>query len=656
MKKISALILLIFLLIIILVNTVHSQKEYKEIITSNSQNSEVAEMEIKELNSENYEIIKELAYTENINFFYKSTQTKVIQNNYQIQTNLNNINLLNKNYELNESCVSLGTKKSKCIKSKGIDQNNYVFKNVNSENAKFNDGIYYFWGDNLGQFLREINPIIQDINKIPTLNYYKQIAILIIIILTLLFVTFIFITYKYTNDEYKRVLLILNGYTKRELIYRYILKFWKINLSISIGLNVFSYLFFKSSIFEMRVILIIQFVILLIFSLNVLYILHLKTNKSINGVVKNKNNLNKFNNFLMTFKFIFLILFLLSIITLVTMVKKSYTEYHNLTQSYNIRKDYGTFGGTNKGNDTEEYIFSQQFHDTLEKISQTYLENVDYLYATPAYDENYKYLTVNPKYLEYNDIYDTNNQKIDEQTISSKNICYTLIPEKYKEQKNITSECENGKKIYIANNQKLPTYNDSKEFNKYGEITNSIITIEPNSYFNSFVDITSVYLPLKDSQPVNYKKLTEELKKAGIYDNVSAFRTINEKIKYTLLAQVLIIKILIIFAILLMVIFCLIINLVLENYFRLNYQKIILHKLQGESFFQRYKKLSKIFLLQMTFEILIVNIFTELKIYNSFIFFTSIIIIYSIILVFIAAKILRLENKNINQILKGAYD
>lgn len=259
------------------------------------------------------------------------------------------------------------------------------------------------------------------------------------------------------------------------------------------------------------------------------------------------------------------------------------------------------------------------------------------------------------EYLEYNEVLDKDSQRINVGDLND-GICYYLVPENYESelaQLDLEGNCTSEEVIKIKSNQNLPSYEYNIFPETYGMVENPILEIMTNDELSEHISYDGVYYPVDENGQMKDKEyVIDVLKKYSIYDNTLPFQSINEKVAYEFLGVMTIIKVLVVCVILLFILLLIILTIVVRLYFEENYLEINLYKLEGFTFFQRYRKLLMMLFQQMIFELLVIQLFIGFK--NNYLLFLAIVLIVNIFIwAIIVVNIIHLERKNENLIIKG---
>ncbi len=356
-------------------------------------------------------------------------------------------------------------------------------------------------------------------------------------------------------------------------------------------------------------------------------------------------------------KIIFLSIVITFILVTANMLKTNIEEYNHINYALNIRNDYGMFHGTNSGNDSEDFFFSDSFHSLQTEASLEILPNIDYLFVSPQFDSNNNpSIIVNAPYFDYNIIIDSSGNNINVEQLDS-GTCYYFVPSNQIDAFPTQNNCEKEDVIEIDDGQSFPTYNPNFPNSDYGVIKDTVLMFFPNDIItNQYASYTNIYYPLDSNGRFKDKQyVTSILSSYGIFDNTGQFQTGSQFVNYLFIGVKVIIlglfsAILVLSLLLIYMLFITINQLFIDKHM---YATLL--RLEGYTIIQSYFEILKVIFTGTVIELIIINFISPFKIYNVS-FWICVLSVYSIEALIVILYIKYLENKNQSTILKGEYD
>lgn len=526
--------------------------------------------------------------------------------------------------------------------------------NINQSNeTDITNGQYYFWGESNDQFLQMINPLLEvETHFDPVLKKIIVNTIFLAIISFLIISLFLTNVSKLNTNLKKCSLLAFEGFEPVNIIIYYIRSNFKFDSSCILFIAIVLTFFFNIPIIYGILCLILIFILLV---LN--YVIDsfrlFRYLRNVNIRISHKSNYIPFN----ICKSIFLSIVISLILVTANMLRTNIEEYNHINSALNIRNDYGMFRGTNSGNDSEDFFFSDSFHSLENEASLEIVPNIDYLFASSQFNQdNNPSIIVNNAYFKYNNIVDSfgNNINIDELDDGT---CYYFVPHKQIDAFPVQANCKSEKIIEIADGQSFPTYNPHFPNSDYGLITDTVLMLFPDDIIaKQYASYTNIYYPLNNKGGFEDEEyVTSTLKSYGILDNTSQFQTGNQFVAYLFIGIKAIILGLVSAIIVLSLLLIYMLFITINQLFKDKYMYATLLRLEGFSIIKSYRKILQVIYIGTIIELIIVNLISPYKIY-SLSFWICILVVYGIETIIILIYIRYLETKNQAAILKGEYD
>lgn len=378
MKKVYVINALIFLLLGLFLMNYNSEKETKYFIENNVGQNYIS-VEFKNQEEEFYEMVGDLTDEHDSSYFYIVEDANFFLPNYKIETNQSKIIIGDKTVNLQDTCIQTFSllDKNNCEIVPGIDIGKY---NISSgSDDALGNGRYIFWGDDLTQFGKELNNIFQEETVEDLVSPALVVRITCVIsIVFLIFLVLILLIMKLVKEEKLRNILILEGYTKKRIIGRMMLKFIQCNLLILLGISLAVRYVFNLHGEMLSIYILLSIIVFLVEVIIYCLVSWTKTDKSINIVLKSKAKSKGMTWFINAFKMLTVIIFTILLVNMIFMLNSSVYQYNQINKAMNIRNDYGKFMGSSVGNDTEEYFYSDEFREESAKASREILEREEY--------------------------------------------------------------------------------------------------------------------------------------------------------------------------------------------------------------------------------------------------------------------------------------
>lgn len=531
-----------------------------------------------------------------------------------------------------------------------------VNRNINinqSTGSDINNGQYYFWGVNNDQFIKIINPLLEVENYIDPMLQKIIINTTFVAVISFLIISLFLTNIAKLNNNFKKCsLLAFEGFERKNIIIHYIKSNFKFDISCILIIFLSFIIIFKIPIIYGLLASIIIFVLLVLnYAIDSFRLArHLR---SVTIKVDKKYTYIPFN----VTKSIFLSVVISLILVTANLLVVNTEEYKRISNALNIRNQYGMFYGTNSGNDSESFFFSNSFHELENDASDEILPNIDYLFVSPQFDSsNNPSIIVNKRYFDYNTAKDIEGNNINVDKLNP-DTCYYFVPTAQIDKFTTEDNCKNEAIIEIADDQSFPTYYPKFPNSDYGLITDTVLMLFPNEIItNQYGSYTNIYYPLdSERQFKDEQYVTSTLRTYGLLDNTGAFQTGYQYVNYLFLGiKVIILGLLATITTLsLLLIYMLFITI--NQLFKDKYMYATLLRLEGFNIIQSYREILKVIYIGTIIELIIINFISPFKIVTIS-FWIWIMIIYSVEAVIIILYIKHLESKNQSSILKGEYD
>lgn len=531
-----------------------------------------------------------------------------------------------------------------------------IVSNLNisqSNETDITSGQYYFWGESNDQFLQMINPLLEvETHFDPVLKKIIVNTIFLALISFLVISLFLTNISKLNTNLKKCSLLAFEGFDRWNIIIHYIKLNFIFDLSCILIIAIILTVVLKIPIiYTLLSVILILVLLLLNYLIDCFRLFRYLSN--VNIKIYKKSSYVLFN----ICKSIFLSIVITLILVTANMLRVNIDEYNHINSALNIRNDYGMFRGTNSGNDSEDFFFSDSFHNLENEASLEIIPNIDYLFASSQFDQdNNPSIIVNNDYFDYNNIVDNLGNDININELDD-GTCYYFVPHKQIDAFPTQANCKSEKIIEIADGQSFPTYNPHFPNSDYGLITDTVLMLFPDDIIaKQYASYTNIYYPLNNKGGFEDEQyVTSTLKSYGILDNTSQFQTGNQFVDYLFIGIKVIILGLSLVIIVLSLLLIYMLFITINQLFKDKYMYATLLRLEGFNIVKSYHKILKVVYIGTIIELIIVNFISPYKICNIS-FWICILIVYGIETVIVLMYIRHLETKSQVAILKGEYD